>query len=145
VSGNASSTTAIAQTSGTEGVLTVATDETASTLTVTATSTADPTKTGTATVTVAGNSGGGGETAVAAGSYLPLQIYPNPATGGRLTVSAEGLTANDKIKIYTSTGWLAALYSVEHPVTSISVSHLPAGVYVVKAGKYVAKLVVGGK
>ena len=142
VTGNASASTAIEQTSGTEGVLTVASDETAATLTVIATSTADPTKTGTATVTVAGNSGG---TAVAANSYLPLQVYPNPATGGLLTVSSEGLKADDLIKIYTSTGWLAAVYSVSHPSTSVSIAQLPAGVYVVKAGKYVAKLVVGGR
>jgi hypothetical protein len=141
VSGNASSATAIEQTSGTQGVLTVAADETASTLTVTATSTVDPTKTGTATVTIAGNS----NTAVASDSYLPLQIYPNPATGGVLTVSSENLKAGDKIKIYTSTGWLAAVYSVEYPSTSVSIAQLPAGIYVVKAGKYVAKLVVGGK
>jgi hypothetical protein len=144
VLGNANASTVIAQTSGTEGVLTVATDETATTLTVTATSTADPSKTGTATVTIFGNSGDG--TAVAANSYLPLQIYPNPATGGLLTVNSAELTANDKIKIYTSTGWLAVVCTVDYPcTTSINVSHLPAGVYVVKAGKYVAKLVIGGK
>jgi hypothetical protein len=144
IEGNASASTVIDQTSGTEGVLTVAADETASTLTVIATSTADPTKTGTATVTVAGNSNDG-ETAVAASSYLPLQVYPNPATGGLLTVSSEELKADDKIKIYTSTGWLAAVYSVDYPSTSISIAHLPAGMYVVKAGKHIAKLVVGGK
>jgi hypothetical protein len=142
VSGNASASTAIAQTSGTEGVLTVAGDETASTLTVTATSTADPTKTGTATVTIAGN---GGETAVAADAYLPLQVYPNPATGGIITVNSDGIKADEKIRIYTSTGWLVAVCSVGYPSTSVNVSQLPAGVYVVKAGKHVAKLVIGGR
>ncbi|MDR0414603.1 MAG: T9SS type A sorting domain-containing protein [Prevotellaceae bacterium] len=141
VSGNTSASTVISQTSGVEGVLTVATDETATTLTVTATSTVDPTVTGTATVTVAGSGG----TAVDGSSYLPLQIYPNPVTDGWLTVSAEELKVGDKIRIYTLTGWLAAVYNVDYPATSVNVSQLPAGVYVVKAGKYVAKLVISGK
>jgi hypothetical protein len=141
VQGNTSASTAINQTSGNEGVLTVAADETASTITVIATSTADPSIAGTATVTVAGNSG----TAVAADSYLPLQIYPNPATDGLITVITEELKANDKIKIYTLTGWLAATYDIVYPSVNVNVSQLPAGIYVVKAGNHAAKLVIGSK
>jgi uncharacterized repeat protein (TIGR02543 family) len=118
------------------GELTVAAAETATTLTVTATSTVDATKTGTATVTV-GSSGG---TAVAAEGYTALTVYPNP-TSQLLTVVNDKAKAGDRIEVLSITGALVKAYLSTGPATTIDLSSLAAGTYVVKSGSAVAKIV----
>jgi hypothetical protein len=118
------------------GLLTIAANETATTLTVTATSTANSSKKGTATVTVAGT------TAIVETRHAtPLQIYPNPILNEQLIISNEKLVAGDKIELYTLSGALLKTFVAAGAKSSVDVSSLPAGTYVVKAGGAVAKVV----
>jgi uncharacterized repeat protein (TIGR02543 family) len=120
----------------TAGLLTVATDETATSITVTATSTADPTKSGTATVTVPASS----NTPVLADAYTALTVYPNP-TSHLLTVVNDKAKAGDRIEVLSITGVLVKTYLSTGPATTIDLSSLPAGTYLVKLGAAVAKVV----
>jgi hypothetical protein len=117
------------------GVLTVASTETAATLIVTATSTVDSSKKGTATVTIPGN------TAIAANTYQALTAYPNPLLNEQLIISNEQLKIGDRIEVYSLTGTLLKTFVAAGAKSSIDLSALPAGVYVVKAGNAVAKVV----
>jgi hypothetical protein len=79
---------------------------------------------------------------LAAGS---LTIYPNPTTGGRLTIENGDLKAGDKVELYSLTGSLVATFEVTTGAqTVINVSRLPKGVYIVKLGKRAAKVVING-
>jgi hypothetical protein len=98
VTGGASGTSISAS-----GLLTVATDETATSLTVAATSTADNTKRSTATVTVTAT---GTNTAVTTPQLQPLLAYPNPTTG---LVHLDN-PAGAKVEVYTLGGVLVGIY-----------------------------------
>ncbi|GHU93576.1 hypothetical protein FACS1894156_0590 [Bacteroidia bacterium] len=82
-------------------------------------------------------------TAVETSNAEPLQVYPNPVTNGELRVENGELNAGDKIEIYNVNGtkvFETSLSIVHYPV-SIDISHLPAGVYIVKVGNKVGKVV----
>jgi hypothetical protein len=68
----------------------------------------------------------------------PLQIYPNPVVNGKLTFT----NGQGKAEIYTVQGVRVGSYSLTDKETSINVSHLAGGVYFVKVGNTVKKLII---
>jgi hypothetical protein len=111
------------------GLLSVAATETAASLTVIATSVYDNTKSATASVTVTAAA-----TAVEKMQRLtPLSVYPNPTTG---VVYVEN-EADGEVSVYSVKGELL-LRTVGR---AVDLSGLPGGVYVIKAGGKVAKVV----
>jgi hypothetical protein len=111
------------------GLLTVADDETATTLKVTATATADITKADTAIVTVTG----GGSTAVETLRATSLQTYPNPTTGLVYIDNPDGAEA----EVYTLGGALV----LRGKAAVVDLSQHAAGTYIIKVGSKVAKVV----
>jgi len=123
----------------TDGTLTVATDETATTLTVTATSTADNTKTGTATVavtdvpvttyavTVTGGTGGGdyavGATVtVTAGTAPTGQEFKNWATASAGVNFADANSATTTFTMPANAVTVTAVYE-DVPPTTVNVTN----------------------
>jgi len=71
---------------------------------------------------------------ISAGS---LQLFPNPATD-YITIS--GLQANETIRIYDISGTLLLNMEVAQATENIAIGHLSAGMYFVKAGNKVMKM-----
>lgn len=69
-------------------------------------------------------------------------LYPNPVTGGVLTIEGKALAAGEQIFIYNLSGVLVNVFEHTGYRTTISIAHLPSGVYIVKSGKQLAKIVV---
>jgi hypothetical protein len=69
----------------------------------------------------------------------PLQIYPNPVANGEITLS----NGEGKAEIYTVQGVRVGDYRLTDKETIIHVSHLANGMYFVKVGNTVRKLIVG--
>jgi hypothetical protein len=121
VSGNNSTGTAIASTAiASTSVLTVAADETATTLTVTATAVFDPTKQGTAMVTVVAATTGIDDQLTAA-----ITLYPNPFTSTLHLSGAEGCT----LRVINAAGATVHLRQLASPSETVNLESLPAGVY----------------
>jgi hypothetical protein len=70
-----------------------------------------------------------------------LRVYPNPIVDGQFTV--ESLQKGDKIEIYNLSSQQVATFEASGKVTTINLSKLPAGTYIVKAGGKTAKVVKG--
>jgi hypothetical protein len=70
-----------------------------------------------------------------------LQIYPNPVINGQLTIDNGQLNAGDKVEIYNVNGTLVETLRAASLQTTINIGHLPTGVYIVKVGNKVAKVV----
>jgi uncharacterized repeat protein (TIGR02543 family) len=80
-------------------------------------------------------------TAVTTTAAEALNVYPNPATGW-LSIASYSSPAGAKIEVYSINGSLVAAYNVSAgSETIISIAALPAGTYLVKLGKRVAKVV----
>jgi hypothetical protein len=87
--------------------------------------------------------GGEEETAAATLAAAPLTIYPNPATGGLLTIENGDLKAGEQVKVYSIAGSLVATFEASAGTkTVINVAHLTKGAYIVTLGKRAAKVVV---
>jgi hypothetical protein len=70
--------------------------------------------------------------------------YPNPVSGGLLTVTARHLKQGDKIELYNMQGSLAGTYEAAGETTLIDLSRLPPGAYLMLLGKgRVGRIVVG--
>ncbi|MDR3366448.1 MAG: cadherin-like beta sandwich domain-containing protein [Prevotellaceae bacterium] len=81
--------------------------------------------------------------AVAAIAEGSLAVYPNPVTNGTLTIDNGDLKAGERIELYSLAGNLAATCDASAGAqTTINVSSLPKGAYIVKLGKRTAKVVV---
>ncbi|MDR1973587.1 MAG: autotransporter-associated beta strand repeat-containing protein [Bacteroidales bacterium] len=109
------------------GLLTVGGDEpTTSTLTVKATSQFNSTAYGTATVTVT--------IAVGMSNIEAAQvvIYPNPATD---LVTVKGVETTGIIAIYNASGAQVMCRKITSPLETVSVTHLPAGMYMVRVAE----------
>jgi len=128
VTGNKSATTTI---SG--GLLAVAQNESAATLTITATSAFDPTK---ASATVAVET----VTAVETWHAASLQIYPNPFSGEVRIIGAVGAglapaqqqTGRGQpvpLQVINTAGNIVHTQIITSPDETINLAHLPAGVY----------------
>ena len=70
------------------------------------------------------------------------QLYPNPVTGGVMTIEGEAIAAGDQMFIYNLSGVLVKTFELAGCRTTINISNLPKGAYVVKSGKHSAKIVV---
>jgi hypothetical protein len=80
-------------------------------------------------------------TAVGGEGYAPLRVYPNPATGGQLTIASEQWKPGDVAEVYDLLGVLVATQPIAGDLTLVDISRLSAGVYVVKVGSRAAKVV----
>jgi uncharacterized protein YjdB len=93
------------------------------------------------TVSKSGNNGNN-TTAVATQTTGTLQIYPNPVTNGQLIMDNGQWNAGYKVEIYNLQGALVMTVGAGFARPSIiNISHLPAGVYIIKAGGRAAKVV----
>jgi len=77
------------------------------------------------------------ESEISAGKF---DIYPNPAKG-YFTIKTNGINTQ-KGKIYNSLGAEAMRFEVTKEETEIDISNLPAGVYFIKLGEGVKRIVV---
>jgi hypothetical protein len=77
-------------------------------------------------------------TAVETTEFLPLRVYPNPVTNELTIDLGDEITAGDVARIYNMAGVLVRTASV--PGT-VNLSHLPAGVYVVRVNRSVTKII----
>jgi hypothetical protein len=69
-----------------------------------------------------------------------LQVYPNPTTG-QLTINNEQLTIGD-VQIFDVMGRMQRVESkTAENVITLDISHLPAGVYMLKAAGQTVKVV----
>ncbi|GHT15703.1 hypothetical protein AGMMS4956_16260 [Bacteroidia bacterium] len=85
---------------------------------------------------------GGAPTAVETQNVAVLQVYPNPTVNGQLTIDNGQLNAGDKVEIYNVAGALVlSVPSTGSGAITINIGHLPAGVYLVKVGDKVGKVV----
>jgi hypothetical protein len=79
-------------------------------------------------------------TSASASNYQPLRAYPNP-TSEELRVENEELKAGDRIDLYSLSGSLHKTFTAAGKTTTLNLSALPAGTYLIKAGNGVAKVV----
>jgi hypothetical protein len=80
--------------------------------------------------------------AIVGAAILPLQIYPNPTTGHLQFIgdAAAGL-AFGRVEVYSLSGTLIYSSPITNRPSPINISHLPQGVYMVKVGNRVGKIV----
>jgi hypothetical protein len=71
-----------------------------------------------------------------------LQIYPNPVSGGQITISSEQGNGNVKAEIYTMQGVSVGSCSLTDKKATITISHLSNGVYFLKTGNSVKSFIV---
>jgi uncharacterized repeat protein (TIGR02543 family) len=83
----------------------------------------------------------GGPTAVSAEAQTAVKLYPNPVVNGQLIIDNEQWKAGETVKVYSINGALVATYTTTGEKTSVSVSQLPNGTYLLRVGKYTAKFV----
>jgi hypothetical protein len=69
-----------------------------------------------------------------------LHAYPNPMFSDQLTITNERLRKGDKIEIYSITGTRLKTYAAAGKTTTLNLSQLPSGVYIVKATNAMAKV-----
>ena len=67
-----------------------------------------------------------------------VSVSPNPTAG---ILSIKGELEDVKIEVYSQMGTLIGSYASTTPETTIDISHLPAGIYFVKAGTTIAKTI----
>ncbi|GHT80025.1 hypothetical protein FACS189467_1010 [Bacteroidia bacterium] len=97
-------------------------------------------------------------TAVAEEVASKLHIYPNPVSD-QLTITSDQWNAGNKVEIYNVNGVLVGAYRIrpdgemrvsqkgvfntplQGNTITINIAHLPAGIYIVKVGNKVAKVV----
>jgi len=80
-------------------------------------------------------------TATAKVEQAKISVYPNPVTNGQLIVDNGQWKAGEAIEVYSMSGALVATYTVTGEKTSLNISHLPNGTYLLKVGGYTAKFV----
>ena len=80
-------------------------------------------------------------TSVVANSQSEVKLFPNPVVDGGLTIENENVTEGELIEVYNMSGALVATYTAAGSVTSISVSQLATGTYILKVGKLSARFV----
>ncbi|GHT66465.1 hypothetical protein FACS189452_02380 [Bacteroidia bacterium] len=88
------------------------------------------------------NAANGATAIVETKNLAPLQIYPNPVSD-QITITSDQWNAGDKVEIYNVNGTkvLETSLSIVHYPLSINIAHLPAGIYIVRVGTKVAKVV----
>jgi hypothetical protein len=71
-----------------------------------------------------------------------ITLFPNPVTNGQLNITCDRWQEGNKAEIYTMLGILVGSYRLTDRETAISVSHLSAGIYLVKVGLKSMKTVI---
>jgi hypothetical protein len=81
-------------------------------------------------------------TAVETQGVASLQIYPNPVVNGQLIIDIGQLKAGDVISVYSVNGALVLTGNISGGSgTTLNLSHLSQGTYIVKIGNKAAKVV----
>jgi len=80
-------------------------------------------------------------TAVAKEEQAVVKLYPNPVVNGQLTMDNGQWKAGEAIEIYSLNGALVATYKTIGEKTSLNISQLPNGTYLLRVGGYTAKFV----
>ncbi|MDR3218071.1 MAG: T9SS type A sorting domain-containing protein [Dysgonamonadaceae bacterium] len=75
---------------------------------------------------------------------LKVSAYPNP-TQNVLTVESAAINAGEKIEIYNSSGFLVWKYTAEKHKTTLNLSALPEGIYILKINNERVKIVKTNK
>jgi uncharacterized repeat protein (TIGR02543 family) len=70
-----------------------------------------------------------------------LKIYPNPVIDGELNVENETWKAGEVIEVYSFSGARVAVYHTTGKQTTLDVSMLPTGTYVLRVGAFVERFV----
>jgi hypothetical protein len=70
-----------------------------------------------------------------------IKLYPNPVTNGQLIIDNGQWKAGETVEIYGISGALVATYKATGEKTSVNVSQLPNGTYLLRVGGYTAKFV----
>lgn len=76
---------------------------------------------------------------VNSGSQETLRVYPNPATGGTLTIQ---MPSADFLQIYNASGNLMVKKQLEAGTQQINISALSKGIYFIKAGNASSRVVI---
>jgi len=71
-------------------------------------------------------------TSVAADKIIELKVYPNPIYNGQLVIDKGQVLQRERVEIYNTAGVLVGVYFICEEQTIISLSNLPAGMYIVK-------------
>lgn len=72
---------------------------------------------------------------------LLLQVYPNPSRDNVL-VEHPGTNPGDILRVYNSRGQQVKEVSIDQEATSLDISNLPRGIYLIKVGEAMGKVVV---
>jgi len=80
-------------------------------------------------------------TATAKVEQAKISVYPNPVANGQLIVDNGQWTAGEAIEIYNLNGTLMATYKTIGEKTSLNISQLPNGTYLLRVSGYTAKFV----
>jgi hypothetical protein len=71
----------------------------------------------------------------------PLRIYPNPTNDVLIIDNTSSPLPPNSIEIYTLSGTLVSVHSAFSLPTILRIKHLPAGIYIIKAGSIASKFV----
>jgi hypothetical protein len=69
-----------------------------------------------------------------------LHAYPNPMFNDQLTITSEQLRKGDKIELYNISGTRLKTFAAAGKSTTIKLTQLPSGVYIVKAKNAMTKV-----
>jgi formylmethanofuran dehydrogenase subunit D len=69
-----------------------------------------------------------------------LRSYPNP-TSGIVTIESASIQTGDKIELYDTHGQLVHQFSARKNQTTINLSFLPKGTYILKVNNKQAKII----
>ncbi len=80
-------------------------------------------------------------TGVGSSNFDKLKMYPNPVENGIITITCEQYKQGDKVEVSTMGGDLVLVQPATEGTTTVDIAHLPSGIYIVKVGNAVAKMV----
>jgi hypothetical protein len=69
-----------------------------------------------------------------------ITVYPNPAHGS-ITIKSSGMKAGDRIEFYNTAGTVVRRYQAEPSQTTLDISSLPRGIYIVNVNGKQVKVV----
>jgi hypothetical protein len=71
---------------------------------------------------------------------VELKVYPNPIYNGQLIIDKGQVLQRERVEIFNASGILVGIYFINEEQTIISLSSLPNGIYLVRIGGKVARV-----
>lgn len=68
-------------------------------------------------------------------------VYPNPVISGELNVKKDNFSIGEIIEIYNMYGGLIEIYKITNEITTLNLSHLNSGSYIIKVGGQVSVII----